>query len=46
LSFNDVHFSKSISLVDLDLGKRGLCLWGVLKLIRFFVFVKKAVLRK
>jgi len=46
LSFNDVHLSKSISLVDLDLGKRGLCLWGVLKLIRFFVFVKKSVLRK
>lgn len=46
LSFNDVHLSKSISLVDLDLGKRNLCLWSVLKLIRFLVFVKKIVSKK
>ena len=41
LSFDDMHLSKSISLVDLDLGNRSLSLWVVLKLNRFLLLVKK-----
>ena len=36
LSFNDMHLSKSLSLIDLDLGNRQIILNILLSIIRFF----------